>query len=420
MNNLDVFLDHLYSDQLEGYIQLMQLNNGKVNIYNADHNNIESIAYTQQKKEDVFITPNTFYIPKRSSENIRQYRTLFIDIDLKKYSKAEAVYQISILADKEIIPLPTMVIDSGRGIHCYWRIKNAPKQAFYTWQELEDYLYYNLKYLGADLSATDCGRLLRLPDTINSRNNSECKIILINNNIYSMYDLREKYLNYKNKSKQQQGNKQQDQDKQNNIKHIFNSYTLHFSRIEDIKTLCKLRNYEVTGYRNKLLYCYTYWNGIYIRDLEQLEDVATDFNNSFSEPLKVSEVKSVVKSTKKAISKFIEYEQGLRSDENKKASKPKHYGYWHKNTTLIEMLDITEEEQRQLRTIISKKEKYRRNNINRNKKRKYGAILTSREQKKMDTIEKVKELDKQGLKQVEIAKELGITQGRVSQILNSY
>ena len=47
------------------------------------------------------------------------------------------------------IPKPTMVTDSGRGIHLYWRIQNAPYGALNTWQELQDYIYYNLKHLGS-------------------------------------------------------------------------------------------------------------------------------------------------------------------------------------------------------------------------------------------------------------------------------
>ena len=94
------------------------------------------------------------------------------------------------------IPEPSMIADSGRGFHLYFRIKNAPKQAIQTFQELEDYLYYQLKELGADLSATDSARVLRLPGTINSRNKATCKIVSINKDIeYSMYELRDKYLN---------------------------------------------------------------------------------------------------------------------------------------------------------------------------------------------------------------------------------
>ena len=403
------YIDHLYSEDLEGYVQIMQLDNSQVvKIYNTEYKGIREVVQEQQGKEDTYISPNSFYVPKRANENIRHYRALFIDLDLQEYSKNDAIYEIYILADKEVIPKPTMIVDSGRGLHCYWRIDHAPKGANYTWQELEDYLYRQLKYLGADLGATDSSRLLRLPDTINSRNKAECKVIEVNDNKYSMYDLREKYLHYKSKKQYKKKDKQQDKGK---IKHYFNSYTLHIARAEDLETLCRLRDYKVVGYRNKILHCWVYWRGIYTRDKNQLLDMALTFNNQFISPLKDTEVKATVKSTSKAIEKFIDYEQGLRSGEDKRVSKGmrEHGGYWYTNETLINMLNITEDEQKHLKTILGTNEKYRRNNIRRRKERRNEAGLTMREQQKKDTVNKIMQLRKQGFTLQEVADKLNMT-----------
>ena len=70
-----------------------------------------------------------------------------------------------------------MIVDSGRGFHLYWKIKDAPIGALKTWQVLEDYLYKKLKEFGADPRATDAVRVLRLPGTINTKNGRECKIV---------------------------------------------------------------------------------------------------------------------------------------------------------------------------------------------------------------------------------------------------
>lgn len=222
------YIDHLYNNDLEGYIQVLQLNDGHVlKILNTQYKGIKEVIQEQEGQEDTYITPNSFYKPMRSNENIRHYRALYIDLDLKEYSKTEARYEIHMLAAKGTIPKPTMVVDSGRGLHLYWRIEHAPKGAAYTWQELEDYLYSNLKPLGADLRATDSARVLRLPSTINSKNKLICEVLEINDNIYSMYDLSKKYLNYQKKDKQLQ-DKIKDKPKQK-ISHLFNSYTLHLA-----------------------------------------------------------------------------------------------------------------------------------------------------------------------------------------------
>lgn len=136
------------------------------------------------------------------------------------------------------------------------------------------------------------------------------------------------------------------------------------NRIYDIKTLCKLRNYNLKGYRNFILHCYAYWEGIYTRDSEELIKKVIELNNSFKEPLKESEVRAILRSIPKAIQKFIEYEQGIRSGQVKRVSKgmKDKGGYWYRNITLIEKLDIILEEQKHMKTIIGKEEKYSRNN----------------------------------------------------------
>ncbi|MCD3232429.1 DNA-binding response regulator [Clostridium botulinum C/D] len=415
------YCNHLFDNTTNGYIQLIYINNKKkLKVYNTQIKALKTIVEETEGKEDVYISSNTYYKPKRLSSNIRQFRALYIDIDLKQCGKNEAVYKIYELVEKEKIPMPSMIVDSGRGIHLYWRVKNAPYGAMWTWQELEDYLYNHLKQLGADIQATDSARVLRLPKTINSRNNQECRILVINDDIeYSMYDLREKYLNYKIKKGYQLEFEQSKKKDKCIVNNLFNSYTLHLNRIHDIKTLCKLRNYDLKGYRNFILHCYAYWEGIYTRDSEELIKKVIELNNSFKEPLKEIEVRAILRSIPKAIQKFIEYEQGIRSGQVKRVSKgmKDKGGYWYRNITLIERLDIILEEQKHMKTIIGKEEKYSRNNKRRKTNRRNEKGLTKREQQKQERINKILELKNKGLNQSKIAVELGISRQAVSKLL---
>jgi hypothetical protein len=262
MDNL-AYCNHLFDSSTDGYIQLMKINKDKtVKIYNTQYKALRTIVEEVEGEKDIYISSNTYYKPKRSTSYIRQFRALYIDLDLKKYGKSEAVYIIYDLVNQNKIPTPSMIVDSERGIHLYWRIKNAPYGAIHTWQELEDYLYNQLKVLGADIQATDSVRVLRLPNTVNSRINEECELLIINDDIeYSMYDLREEFLNYSSKKAYQlefEQTKINKQKKQSVISRLFNSYTLHLARVEDIETLCKLRSYNIKGYRNFILHCYAY------------------------------------------------------------------------------------------------------------------------------------------------------------------
>ncbi|MGL4914187.1 MAG: hypothetical protein ACRC3Y_17325 [Romboutsia sp.] len=365
------FCDHLYDESTDGYIQILKLNDKNnsnertIKIYNTKNNGLRDIVEELQNQEDVFLSPNTMYRPKRRVENIRQFRSLFQDMDCENIGlqKSEVVSKVWTLYEEGKIPQPTMITDSGRGVHLYWIIKNAPYGALNTWQELQDYIFYQLKHLGADRKATDGARVLRLPGTINSRCETDCKVLYIDNELeYSIYELREKYLNYKPKVHQMQMEQSKKIDNRVISNRFFNSYSLHMERANDIQTLCKLRKYDMTGFRNMLVHCYAYWKGIYVRDTYELENVVIEFNNAFTDPLKETEIRAILRCVPKAVDKFIAYEQGLRSGEKKRVSKGMRdkEGYWYKNETLIDRLDISSSEQKHMKTIIGTEEKYDR------------------------------------------------------------
>lgn len=416
--------EHLFDDTTDGYVHIAKFKNKKiVKIYNIGLKGLREVIEEVEGEEDTYITPNTFFIPKRMVRNVRQFRALYLDIDKIEDSQLQVAYSVFEMAERGEIPKPSMVINSGKGIHLYWKIKNAPYQALYTWQQLQDFLYYKLKCLGADPKALDAARILRIPGTINSKNNKECRVIYIDEDLeYSMYDLREKYLEYKPKSKQlefQQAKKKTNSKVINNK--FFNSYSLHMARAEDIETLCKLRNYDLHEYkcRNMAVHCYAYWRGLVVRNDEELEKEVIEFNNALTKPLRESEIKAILRCIPKVIDKFINYENEIKEGKDRRVSKGMRdkEGYWYKNETLIERLHITPEEQKHLKTIISRQEKYRRNNEKRTPRNDNG--LTSREQQKLDTIKKVQELKAKGLNNTQIAKEIGKSVRYVRQIINS-
>lgn len=404
------YCNHLYDNTTDGYIQILNIDQSKkIKIYNTKINSIKEVIEEEANEQlDFFITPNTFYKPQRQVANIRQFRALFVDIDNCENNQCYTAYKVFEMAEEGIIPKPTMIVDSGRGLHVYWRIKNAPYGALYTWQELVDLFCTRLKPLGADSRATDASRVLRLPATLNSRNNSYCRVMWQNNEIeYSMYDLREQYLNDNYKKTIAKVNKSNSKIVTNAF---FNSYSLHMSRAEDLETLVKIRKGKMKGYRNMAIHCYAYWKGIYVRDPEELKEIIEAFNNSFAIPLKSTEVNAVLRCVPKAIDKFLEYEQGIRSGVTKRITKGMRDkgGYWYKNETLIERLDITEAEQRHLKTIIGTRVKYDRNNEKRKNKRRNENGLTPKQQELQDLKVKILQLKKEKMKNKEIANKLSI------------
>lgn len=417
------YCKHLFDETTDGVIHTVKIDENKsIKIYNSKIKGIRELVEEFENENDVYMSPNTTYNGIRQVKNIRQFRALHQDMDVANMglTKHEVAFEIWTLSNQGKIPEVTMLIDSGRGLHPYWRIENAPFGAIHTWQELQDYIYYQLKHLGADKKALDGSRVLRLPGTINSKDNSECKILYINNEVtYSMYDLREQYLQYKPTQLEFQETKKAVKKTKVISNKFFNSYSLHMARVEDIQTLCELRGYDMKGYRNMTLHCYAYWNGINIRNIEELEKVVIELNNSFIEPLKETEVNAILRCVPKAIDKFIEYEQGIRSGKDKRITKGMRdkAGYWYKNETLIERLGITSEEQKKLKTIIGTEEKYRRNNERRKSARRNENGLTRKQQELADLKIKVMELREQGTSIRKIAEKLGKSKGTIENIL---
>lgn len=420
MRHSMAYAKELYSDNIDGYIQIMHKEGEKVvKIYNTQYAGIREILEEVEGKEDVYITPNTFFRPKRKNEFIRQFRALYIDIDLKRGLNINNVIQEIILkvVDNKI-PMPSMFVDSGRGLHLYWIVKDAPYQAIYTWQELEDYLYYQLKDLGADKQATDAARLLRLPNTINSRNKKECKILHSTDEKYSMYELRQKYLGWKPKKP---AHDIEIIKRNSKVVNLFNSYTLHLARLRDIIKLCELRKWHIAprglqaGKRNAFVHLYAYWEGLYTRNIEELTEKVNKFNAKFDIPLSDKEVSQIIRSVNKAIDKFIEWSHSKTPLQQGEKDKP---GYWYTNARLIDLLEITPEEQKHLETIISREERNRRDKEKKKQSRRNEDGLTKREQQKQAKIKAIKELKEQGLTNVQIAEKLGISRVYVSRILN--
>ena len=113
----------------------------------------------------------------------------------------------------------------------------------------------------------------------------------------------------------------------------------------------------------------------------------------FRQPLSENEVIRATKSAEK-----------VYKDQNK--------NYKYKNETLINLLEITEEEQKEMKTIISKEEYKRRENIrgkkNYKEKLKAKGKLTEKEQI-AQRREKIKDLLAKGLKQKDIYMLLNIS-----------
>ena len=390
-----------------GFTHIVQASKGTMKRLEAI-SPIEINSEEYKNKKDIYYTPNTFNSPiKREREYLWQLHRFYIDIDHKAGTEPidpfEVVGAVEQLVEEKKIPQPTEYINSGRGIHIYWDINNCHIMLLDLWEKIENHLFNTIKELersikniSVDSRVKDPTRLLRLPNTINSKSNSKCYSMLKNEgNIYNIFDLKKAYIKV---------NKQY---KKNKSKITYlptkNLYTLNMSRIEDFKHIVSLRNGDIKGYRNTLIMLYSYhYRLVNEVTVEELIKVTKEFNKSFKEPYKAKELISVCRSVNRTVKHFQE-------DNNK--------GYKFTNKYIINALDLEEQEQGQLLTIISTRVKYDRKNKKRNEARRNEKGLTSRQQGKKDRINSILELKQQGYNQSKIAEKLGITRQAVSKLL---
>lgn len=367
----------------KGWITKAEKNNG----YKQWHYHYQELLKQDFKADNVYISMNTFYSTYRRIEYLKELKAQFIDLDIYKtnYSKAEI---INILEKKHFgktIPRPNMIIDSGRGMYLIWTIKSVPSQALPLWKAVEDYLYNVLKEFGADRQALDPTRILRVPGSINSKSRTKVKILEQYEYIYELREIQNDYLPELEEKAKKRGRPKK-------TVFIHRERSLYYARIKDIIKLCELREYNLKGQRELILFLYRYYSCRFTEDPRKaLEDVL-ELNSQFTQPLRESEVKRATISAEKV---FL--------------SKDKEYKY--KNETLIELLNISAVEQLEMTTIISKAEYKRRKDVRNAKayKEKLQAQGKLTKKEELEIIRgKIKNLRLEGFKNKEIMQMLGI------------
>ena len=380
------YIDTIHGES-KGWITKAEIS--KQREFSQWHYHVEDLIKQDFDKEDVYISMSTFYKPMRRIETIKEIGNLFLDLDTynTKFTKTQILMNLEENYFNRVIPIPNLIIDSGRGLTLVWSIEKVPYMALPLWKSIQEYLYSQLKEFGADRKALDATRVLRVAGSINSKSGTRVTILEKYEYKYTLREIQREFLPDldENKSKKKGRPKK--------IVYVHRERSLYQGRILDLVKLCELRNYDVKGQREIILFLYRYYL-CYFYDDEQkaLEDVL-ELNKEFIQPLSEKEVIRATGSAEKVFK-----------------SKDKQYKY--KNETLIEILEISEYEQTHMNIIIGKEEYKRRENIRVKKvyqeQLKLQGKLTEKE-KISRRREKIKALLAEGLKQKDICDRLNIS-----------
>ena len=361
--------------------------------YKQWHYKYKDLIELKFDEDNVYITLNTFYKTYRRIECIKELNALFIDLDTYKtdFTKEQILINLNENHFKQSMPIPNFIIDSGRGLYLIWLIKKVPSMGLPLWKAVEEYFYKTLKEFGADRQALDATRILRVPGSFNSKTHTEVKIIDNYDYLYELREIQSEYMpELSEKAPVRRGRPKK-------VLFVHRKRSLYHARILDIIKLCELREYDLKGHRELILFLYRYYLCYFSEDVEKALYDTLELNSMFRQPLSEKEVVRATKSAEK-----------VYKDQNK--------DYKYKNETLINLLEITEEEQKEMKTIISDEEyKIRKRLRDREyQKKKYDESLkiegklTEKEKISQRRI-KIKDLLREGLKQKDICLQLDIS-----------
>lgn len=364
--------------------------------------------------EDVYFSQNTFFKPQRRIDNIRQLRSLYVDLDVytKGLSPEWVLGKLEHEYFGQTIPEPNLVVFSGRGLVLIWTIDPIPFMAMPLWRAVETYLVEQLKELGADTKATDPARIFRLAGSINSKSQAVVKAEYRHTYRYDIHDLQYDYLPELS-PKAQEPKKRGPKPK---VLRMFNTYTLHLSRARDLAKLVELRQGDMEGYRETVCFLYRYWTCCFTSDPQRALEDTLDLNSEFIVPLPEKEVITATKCAQKA----WEAKSNDKANELAKAMGYPGAGYNLKNSKIIEWLDITPEEQKHMSTIIGPQEKRSRNTEAKRASRRAQGMkpreeyLSEAEQKRLEIRKAIEENPQLSVRA--LAKKTGLSKSAIQRV----
>ncbi|MCO1374689.1 replication protein (plasmid) [Burkholderia multivorans] len=383
---------------------------------------------------DTWLSQAEFTKPNRRVVNLARIGLLFADLDTYRQPWAagrtpeQLAAAVLFHCAQEGIPAPSLLVYSGRGIQAKWLLDGTiPRQALPRWNACQRYLVDRLAGMGADPQAKDASRVLRLVNTVNTKNGNVCRVVHVEAGQdgepirYSFEYLAEMLLPVARWTIEQQ---RRDRAERRQLKLLpggkadnlrgFSGRQLAWDRLEDLRKLAELRGGVREGERmqhlfwrlNFLLLSGATHSGAMYHEAAAL---AAELDPSWS--YRSKELMTLYAKAKA-------YEAGEKVTLGGKEFAPL---YTPKNDTLISLFHITDDEQRKLRTLISRDmaaERHRKRDEAR--RRAAGAVdratyLEAASAKQAQALA----LKAQGLSVRAIAAQMGVSVGAVSGYLKA-
>lgn len=345
---------------------------------------LEEATHAARNQPDTYISQASFLTRRRAVANTKMLRCAWVDLDCYKLGLLPDEATIAAVlrtASESGLPAPTYITSSGRGLYAKWVFRDPiSSDLLPQWQTLQDLLVALYRQLGSDAGVKDAARVLRLAQTINSKSQSLVQVVASPGTLYSFGELCAAAAKVDvplavGSSTQQaraihrirsglQGDTPTDfgalstyaLSREPILMRRGSIQTLNWNRFLDLRDLSMARGGIHKGARDLTLFWMTsflalaqvitpanLWNEVH--NLLLAFPVGPDFD-----PMREQSLSTLVR-------RIHAHDGGKRIQYRGREYSPI---YTPTNDTLLNMLEITPEEERGLRTIISGQEKQRR------------------------------------------------------------
>lgn len=340
MDTLSKFLTDNYNSK--DYIARMQFDqDGKACTYCYHPEAFLAIS----NGEDCYMSVNTLqYVDhkiRRDQQHIRRLKFLYADLDTyhTQFNNDQILMNLEENYFNRIIPTPTYIISSGRGMYLLWRV-DEHINALNRWLRVQEYLFDQLREFGADRCVvTDYARIFRIPGSINSKSGKNVEFIRNSGITYTLYEIMQEFM--------------PDQEMPKKSKSAYNrryipfdqTNKLYLQRMRDLRVLLTQHRDKEDAYRENILFLYRYYHLCMYQSTTAALAAVLKLNAELEHPLDEMEV---VRSTGSA-------ERYYDQD-----------GFRISNNTLISFLSLTEPEIADMPSIMTMQRlKERRSSENR-------------------------------------------------------
>ncbi|MEC4025636.1 replication protein [Pseudomonas fulva] len=348
------------------------------------------LAFLGADDMNVWVSQGQFSKPNRRLVNFTRVGVCFLDLDTykteaKDWSREQVLAKIHELCAGAGIPSPSLVIFSGQGYQAKWLLSSyLPRQALVRWNIVQEQLVELFQPLGADPSAKDASRVLRLLGTINLKTGKMVELAhvqLDHQGMPALADFEQLTLALFPQPRQRKTAKspaaapfqlvpkEPGKSRDSKLLKGINTRVLAWDRLNDLRTLAELRGGIAPGMRNTymlIIACQMALSGLihphnFRREVRTLQVEISQDPAWLRDRALLSSLQARVEAHHRR--EKIEY-QGRELTPI----------YTYRTATIIKLLSITPDEQQQLKTLISADLATERNTVRERTKRRAAGV----------------------------------------------